>query len=111
MTRAPDPTADAREKADDALAGLDRLRPREIAVAVPTYNNAATAKAVAEAIGGAAEGLLAGIPIVVLNVDAGSSDGTSDLLAGGHISVASYQACLVLNSSTADVSPDSISSL
>ena len=97
MTRAPDPTADAREKADDALAGLDRLRPREIAVAVPTYNNAATAKAVAEAIGGAAEGLLAGIPIVVLNVDAGSSDGTSDLLAGGSVSSVRFTHAAPLN--------------
>ena len=97
MTRAPDAPDDARVNADDVLAGLDRLRPREIAVAVPTYNNAATVKAVAEAIGSAAEGLLAGVPIVVLNVDAGSSDGTSDLLAAGTVSSVRFTHAAPLN--------------
>jgi hypothetical protein len=97
MTRTPDATADPRGTADDALAALDRLRPREIAVAVPTYNNAATAKAVADAIGAAADGPLAGTSMLLVNVDAGSSDGTSDLLAAGSVTSVRFTHAAPLN--------------
>lgn len=64
---------------DEALA---RLRPTDVAVALCTYNNVGTVKSVAEAVARAADGPLAGLAVVLLNADAGSSDGTPDLIAG-----------------------------
>jgi hypothetical protein len=60
---------------------LEGIPPCEIAVGVLTYNNSATIRAVAEVT---REGLgrhLAGVSAVLINADAGSSDGTPELLA------------------------------
>ncbi len=60
---------------------LARLGPRELAVAVLTYNNVATIDAVATAVNGALETRPNGMAGVIINVDVGSSDGTPEALA------------------------------
>ncbi|MBI2206355.1 MAG: hypothetical protein HYU41_21185 [Candidatus Rokubacteria bacterium] len=58
-------------------AELATLGPRSVAIALLTYNNAATAKVVAEAVAAGVERHLDGATAVILNADAGSSDGTA----------------------------------
>ncbi|MGH7390796.1 MAG: glycosyltransferase [Candidatus Rokuibacteriota bacterium] len=73
---APPPAA-----ASDLPAQIERAVPCDIAVALLTYNNAATALAVAAA---ARAGIAQHCPAAraaLVNVDAGSSDGTPDSLA------------------------------
>lgn len=61
---------------------LEAVAPCELAVGVPTYNNAATVPVVAEAVRAGLEKHFAGLSAALVNSDAGSSDGTPDLLAG-----------------------------
>jgi glucosylglycerate synthase len=63
---------------DRQLAGLPRA---EVAVGILTYNNAATVPAVVDAIRGGLEKHLTGLPAVLINADAGSSDATVERLA------------------------------
>jgi glucosylglycerate synthase len=60
---------------------LEGLRPAELAIAVLTYNNAATVPAVLDAVRNGLEKHFAGAPAVLINVDAGSSDATVARLA------------------------------
>jgi len=60
---------------------LDGLPPAELAVSVPTYNNAATVRGVVDAVRGGLEKHFAGTPAVLINADAGSADATVDRLA------------------------------
>jgi glycosyltransferase involved in cell wall biosynthesis len=63
-------------------AQLARLGPRALAVAVLTYNNAATIEGVAAAVHAAVEARPNGMAGAIINVDVGSSDGTPETLAG-----------------------------
>jgi glucosylglycerate synthase len=60
---------------------LEGLPPAELAIAVLTYNNAATVPAVLDAVRKGLEKHFAGAPSVLINVDAGSSDATVARLA------------------------------
>jgi hypothetical protein len=60
---------------------LDGLPPVELALGVLTYNNAATVPTVVDAIRGGLEKHLTGMPAVLINADAGSSDATVERLA------------------------------
>ena len=60
---------------------LEGASPCEIAVGVLTYNNATTVPTVVEVVRTGLERHFAGIPAVLINADAGSSDATPDLLA------------------------------
>lgn len=60
---------------------LQAVGPCELAVGVPTYNNAATVPVVGEAVRAGLEKHFSGVAAALLNSDAGSSDGTPDLLA------------------------------
>jgi len=61
---------------------VQRIGPRDIAVAILTYNNAATVRHVAEAAVDGVEKHFAGMPAALINADAGSSDTTRELLGG-----------------------------
>lgn len=70
--------------ADGLEAQIDRLAPRDVVVAILTYNNAATAGRVAEAARAGLERHFRGLPAAIVNADAGSSDGTPEvILAAG----------------------------
>jgi hypothetical protein len=71
----------------EAEAALDRLRPRDVAIALLTYNNAATVKPVVEAAAAAFVRALEGSTAFVINADAGSSDATREIVAGGGLPV------------------------
>jgi hypothetical protein len=60
---------------------LDSLPRAEVAVGILTYNNVATVSAVVDAIRGGLEKHLTGMPAVLINADAGSSDATVERLA------------------------------
>ena len=60
---------------------LEGASPCEIAVGVLTYNNATTVPTVVEVVRTGLERHFAGVPAVLINADAGSSDATPDLLA------------------------------
>src|SRR5207244_3411542 len=60
---------------------LEGASPCEIALGVLTYNNATTVPTVVEVVRTGLERHFAGIPAVLINADAGSSDATPDLLA------------------------------
>jgi len=62
----------------DVERQLENLAPAEVAVSVPTYNNAATISKVVEAIRAGLEKHFEGVPAVLINTDAGSSDGTTE---------------------------------
>jgi glycosyltransferase involved in cell wall biosynthesis len=66
---------------EDVIAQIARVGPCEIAIGVPTYNNAGTIAVVAEAVRVAAEKHFRGLSAAVVNADAGSSDGTPQVLA------------------------------
>jgi hypothetical protein len=68
-------------------AALDRLRPRELAIALLTYNNAGTVKSVVEAAAAGLARHLERATAVVINADAGSSDATRELIEGGGLPV------------------------
>ena len=59
---------------------LESLGPAEVAVSVPTYNNAATISKVVEAVRAGLEKHFEGVPAVLINTDAGSSDATTERL-------------------------------
>ena len=81
--------SDARGAADaaldrlgeDVLVQIERVGPCDVAVGVPTYNNAGTIAGVAEAVRVAAEKHFRGLSTAIVNADAGSSDGTPQVLA------------------------------
>ncbi|MBI2217955.1 MAG: hypothetical protein HYU51_11705 [Candidatus Rokubacteria bacterium] len=83
---APEGRAAAPEGVDDLGPGvgeaLERLRPRDLAVGMLTYNNAETAAAVAQSAVRGIEQYLPGTSAVILSVDTGSVDGTPDTLVG-----------------------------
>src|SRR2546430_1750922 len=60
---------------------LEGASPCEIAVGVLTYNNATTVPTVVEVVRTGLQRHFAGVPAVLINADAGSSDATPDLLA------------------------------
>jgi hypothetical protein len=62
---------------------LEGVAPCDVAVGVFTYNNATTVPGVAEVVRSGLASHFAGIPAVLINADAGSSDGTPDRLAAG----------------------------
>jgi glucosylglycerate synthase len=62
----------------DVERQLENLAPAEVAVSVPTYNNAATISKVVAAIRAGLEKYFEGVPAVLINTDAGSSDGTTE---------------------------------
>jgi glucosylglycerate synthase len=76
----------ASEVAVDLAADVDeqvqRLGPREFAVGILTYNNAATVRHVAEAAVAGVEKHFPGVSAALINADAGSSDATHERLAG-----------------------------
>ncbi len=79
-----EPAAAPRPGLDEQL---DALAPRDVVVALLTYNNAPTAPGVAAV---AAAGLARHVPgatAALVNADAGSADGTPDLLAGAGLPV------------------------
>jgi hypothetical protein len=61
---------------------VQRIGPRDLAVAVLTYNNAGTVGQVAEAAVEGVQKHFAGVPAALINADAGSSDSTQDVLRG-----------------------------
>ena len=71
----------ARDLPADLQEQVERLRSAEIAVALLTYNNAATVPAVAEVARAGLERHFPGVQAALINADAGSSDGTPELLA------------------------------
>ncbi|MGH6689398.1 MAG: hypothetical protein ACREF4_01770 [Gammaproteobacteria bacterium] len=62
------------------IAQIARVEPCEIAIGVPTYNNAGTAAVVAEAVRVGVEKHFRGVSTALVNADAGSSDGTPEVL-------------------------------
>jgi glucosylglycerate synthase len=62
---------------------LEGLGPADVAVSVPTYNNAATVPAVVDAVRGGLEKHFTGMTAVLISADAGSSDDTVERLADG----------------------------
>jgi hypothetical protein len=70
----------------DAAQAVDRLRPRDVGIGLLTYNNAETVGAVADSI---ARGLsqLGGTTAAILNADAGSTDGTPEVIRGSSLPV------------------------
>lgn len=72
----------ARDRLDeDVLAQIKRIGPVDLALGVATYNNAATVAGVAEAVRVATEKHFRGMSAAIVNADAGSSDGTPEVLA------------------------------
>ncbi|MBI1734132.1 MAG: glycosyl transferase family 2 [Candidatus Rokubacteria bacterium] len=76
----------AVELGGEVEAALERLRPRDIAIALLTYNNAGTVKAIVEAAA-AGVALLEGSTALVIDADAGSSDATREIIAAGGLPV------------------------
>jgi hypothetical protein len=66
---------------DGVAQQIERAGSCEIAVLLPTYNNADTVKALATAVAHGLEKDFAGVRAVLINTDAGSADGTPALLA------------------------------
>ncbi|MGH7325309.1 MAG: glycosyltransferase [Candidatus Rokuibacteriota bacterium] len=66
---------------------VSRAGPVEIAVCLLTYNNAPTVPAVVEAVRGGLAQHFAGAPAALVNADAGSSDGTPEVLAAAGLPV------------------------
>ena len=64
----------------DVERQLEKLTPADVVVSVPTYNNGATISRVVEAIRAGLEKHFAGVPALLLNTDAGSSDATTERL-------------------------------
>src|SRR4029453_3232726 len=62
----------------DVERQLENLAPGEVAVSVPTYNNAATISKVVEAIRAGLGKDFEGVPAGLINTDAGSSDATTE---------------------------------
>ena len=69
---------------DEQLAALGA---REIAVGLPTYNNAATVATVVAAVQAGLRAHFPEAPALVINADAGSLDGTQELLAESGVPV------------------------
>lgn len=72
----------ASDSPPTAQAGLAAPATTHLAVCLLTYNNAATVPTVTAAIRAGLERHFAGVLAALVNVDAGSSDGTPELLAG-----------------------------
>ncbi len=65
----------------DVEEQVRRLGPRDLVVGLMTYNNAATAAAVATTASAALATHFAGVPAALVNADAGSADGTPEAIA------------------------------
>src|SRR5438445_265625 len=76
-----DPDVVVLELPAEAERQLEGASPCEIALGVLTYNNATTVPTVVEVVRTGLERHFAGVPAVLINADAGSSDATPDLLA------------------------------
>ncbi len=79
--RAPTPSPEIERQ-------LAVLGPREIVVGLPTLDNAATVAAVAAAVRAGLTAHFPDVPAALVNVDAGSTDGTAELLAEAGLPVA-----------------------
>jgi glucosylglycerate synthase len=66
-------------------AEIERLRPRPIVIGLLTYNNAGTVKKVAETVALALQHHCPDTAAVIVNADAGSSDGTPDLVGSAEL--------------------------
>jgi hypothetical protein len=66
---------------DDVKAQIADTGPCEIAIGLPTYNNAATIAGVADIARAAVDKHFRGVRVALVNADAGSSDGTPKALA------------------------------
>ena len=75
------PAVSAPALPDGVAPQVERTGRCEIAVALPTYNNADTVKSVGTAIARGLEKDFAGLRAALVNPDAGSGDGTPALLA------------------------------
>jgi len=73
--------ADGPTLSADVDRQLEGLPQADLAVTVPTYNNAATVPVVVDAIRAGLEKHFAGMTTVLINADAGSSDATAERLA------------------------------
>jgi hypothetical protein len=79
-----EPTAaDAGPAAGPLDEQLARLGSADIVVCLPTYDNAATVGAVVAAVRAGLAKHFEGVSAALINVDAGSSDGTPERVAGG----------------------------
>src|SRR3989442_4422271 len=67
----------------DVERQLENLTPAEVVVSVPTYSSGATISRVVEAIRAGLEKHFAGVPALLINTDAGSSDATTERLGDG----------------------------
>src|SRR5260370_5039223 len=75
------PEATIHDLPDDVIAQIERTGPCEIVIGVATYNNAATIAGVADAARAAVDKHFRGVPVALVNADAGSADGTPQALA------------------------------
>ena len=82
MSEAARPAEVAPELPADVQEQVRRVGLREIAVGILTYNNAPTVRHVAETAVRGVEKHFSGRSAVLVNADAGSGDGTRDILAG-----------------------------
>jgi glucosylglycerate synthase len=69
------------ELPEEALAQIARVGPRQIVVVLLTYNHAETVAAVVEPARAGLERHFPGAPAAFIDADAGSSDGTPDVVA------------------------------
>jgi glycosyltransferase involved in cell wall biosynthesis len=79
VRRAPEATI--HDLPDDVIAQIERTGPCDIVIGVATYNNAATIAGVADAARAAVDKHFHGVPVALVNADAGSADGTPQALA------------------------------
>jgi glucosylglycerate synthase len=84
----PAPAPELSAEIDEQIA---RLRPRDVAVGILTYNDATTVKTVATVAAQGIEKHFPGASAVFVNADAGSSDGTSQVLAAAGLPVVSVE--------------------
>jgi glucosylglycerate synthase len=69
------------ELPEETLAQIAQVGPREIVIGLPTYNHAETVAAVVERARAGLEQYFPGAPAAFIDADAGSSDGTLDIVA------------------------------
>jgi hypothetical protein len=83
--RPPDASLD--HLSEDVRDRIERVGPCEIAIGIPTYNNASTIPGVTEAVRVAVDKHFRGLPTALVNADAGSSDGTPEMLGRAGVPV------------------------
>jgi len=82
MSEAPRVVDAAPDLPADLGAQVQRLGPRELVLGLFTYNNAPTVRQVAETATRGADKYFSGLSTALVNCDAGSADGTTDVLVG-----------------------------